>query len=209
MIGLGFQISEDISYAWIGAANAFGDIGAAWGTILARTFASIPSHWMFTGVFGAGLIWFIGRPDVPARRRLGAGLMVTAMLMHGLWDASAAIAGDNVISIFPGIVAFVLISVFIWVYDNSVGNEREWMRELMAPEVRLGVVTPDELEALAGTRTRRKTYLRSQPNRHTTERVLEAETELAHQIARDDGAETEAVRGARAAVMRERATGAR
>jgi protease PrsW len=161
---------------------------------------------MYTGVFGAGLIWFIGRPDVPARRGLGAGLMLTAMLMHGLWDASAAIAGDNVASIVPAAVAFVLISVFIWVYENSVGIEREWMRELMAPEVRLGVVEPDELEALAGTRSRLKNYVRSQRNPRATARVLEAETELAHQIARDGGAETEAVGSARAAVARARAT---
>jgi RsiW-degrading membrane proteinase PrsW (M82 family) len=205
-IGLGFQISENISYAWIGAANAFGDVGAAWQTIIARTLASIPSHWMYTGVFGAGLIWFIGRPDVPARRRLGIGLMLTAMLMHGLWDAGAAIAGDNVISIVPGIVAFVLISAFVWAYQDSVGIEREWMRELMAPEVRLGVVAPDELEALAGTRTRLKNHIRSQRSPRTAQRVLEAETDLAHQIARDGGAETDAVQSARAAVARARAT---
>jgi N-acetylglutamate synthase/N-acetylornithine aminotransferase len=79
----------------------------------------------------------------------------------------------------------------------------------MAPEVKLGAVTPDELEALAGTRARRKKYLRSQPSRRTAERVLEAETDLAHQIARDGGAETEAVQSARGAVMRARAAGAR
>jgi len=203
-IGLGFQISEDISYAWIGAANSFGDIGAAWGTIFARTLASIPSHWMYTGVFGAGLVWFIGRPDVPARRWLGAGLMLTAMLMHGLWDASAAIAGDNVISVVPGIVACLLISLFIWVYENSVGTEREWMRELMTPEVRLGVVEPEELEAVAGDRAKRKNYIRSQPNPRLAAHVIEAETDLAHQIARDGGADTEAVRSARAAVARAR-----
>lgn len=49
---------------------------------------------------------------------------LTAMLMHGLPDASAAIAGD-------------------------------------------GVVTPDELEALAVTRTRLKNCVRAQPNRRT------------------------------------------
>jgi hypothetical protein len=49
------------------------------------------------------------------------------MLMHGLWDASAAMAGDKVISIVPGIVASVLIGVFVWVYDNSESIEREWM----------------------------------------------------------------------------------
>jgi protease PrsW len=205
-IGLGFQISEDISYAWIGAANSFGDIGAAWQTIIARTLASVPSHWMYTAIFGAGLIWFIGRPDVPARKALGAGLMLTAMVMHGLWDASAAIAGDNVFSIVPGIVALVLISVFVWVYENSEGIEREWMRELMAPEVDLGVVTRDELEALAGTRSTLKTYVRSQPSRHTAKRVLDAETDLAHQIARDHGAETVAVHRARVTVAQARVT---
>lgn len=203
-IGLGFQISEDISYAWIGAANAFGDVHATWTTIVVRSLASIPSHWMYTSVFGAGLIWFIGCPQVPARKRLGLGLMATAMLMHGLWDASSAIAGDNVISILPAIVAFVLISTFVWVYRNSVGIEREWMRELMAPEVRLGVVTPDELDALAGTRTMLKDYVRSQRDSRTAERVLKAETGLAHQIARDGGAETDAVRSARGAVQQAR-----
>ena len=204
-VGLGFQISENISYAWIGAANSFGDLGATWSTIIARTFASIPSHWMYTGIFGAGLIWFIGRPEVPARKGLGVGLMLSAMVMHGLWDASAAIAGDNAISIVPGIVAFALIGVFVWVYDNSASIEREWMRELMAPEVELGVVTPDELEALAGSRSTLKTYVRSQPSRRTARRVLEAETDLAHQIARDGAAETAAVQQARAAVAQARA----
>ena len=204
-VGLGFQISENISYAWIGAANSFGDLGAAWSTIIARTLASIPSHWMYTGIFGAGLIWFIGRPEVPARKGLGAGLMLSAMVMHGLWDASAAIAGDNVISIVPGIVAFTLIGVFVWVYDTSASIEREWMRELMAPEVKLGVVTPDELDALAGSRSTLKTYVRSQPSRRTARRVLEAETDLAHQIARDRAAETAAVKQTRAAVAQARA----
>ena len=204
-VGLGFQISEDISYAFIGAANGFGDVGAAWQTIVVRTLASIPSHWMYSGVFGAGLIWFIGRPDVPARKGLGAGLMVTAMLMHGLWDASAAIGGDSVLgSLVPLIVAAGIITVFVWVYRNTVPIEREWMRELMAPEVELGVVTPAELDALAGSRSTLRSYIRSQPSRRTAKHVLEAETDLAQQLARDGGADTAAVQRARAAVARAR-----
>ena len=206
LVGLGFQISEDISYAFIGAANAFGDLGAAWETIIARTLASIPSHWMFSGIFGAGLVWFIGRPEVPARKGLGLGLMLTAMLMHGLWDASAAIGGGNASGwIVPATVACVLISVFVWVYQITVPVEREWMRELMAPEVQLGVVTLAELDALAGSRSTLKSYLRTQPNRHRAKRLLEAERELARQIARDSGAETAAVHRARAAVAEARA----
>jgi RsiW-degrading membrane proteinase PrsW (M82 family) len=198
-VGLGFQISEDISYAFIGAADAFGDVGAAWTTIVVRILASIPSHWMYSGVFGAGLIWFIGRPDVPARKGLGLGLMLTAMLMHGLWDASGAIG-----PLVPPLVAAGIISVFVWVYRTTVPIEREWMRELMAPEVELGVITPAELDALAGSRSTLRGYVRSQPSRRTAEHVLEAGTDLAQQLARDDGADTAAVQGARAAVARAR-----
>jgi protease PrsW len=206
-VGLGFQISEDISYAFIGAANAFGDVGAAWETIVVRTLASIPSHWMYSGVFGAGLIWFVGRPDVPARKGLGAGLMLTAMLMHGLWNASAAIAGGSALGwIVPTSVAAVLIAVFVWVYESTVPIEREWMRDLMAPEVDRGVVTPRELDALAGSRSVLRSYLRTQPRRRTAKLVLEAETDLARQIARDGGAETAAVQRARAAVARAHGT---
>jgi RsiW-degrading membrane proteinase PrsW (M82 family) len=205
LVGLGFQISEDISYAFIGAANSFGDLGAAWATIAARTFSSIASHWMYSGVFGAGLIWFIGRPDVPARRGLGAGLMLTAMLMHGLWDASPAIGGDSAFGwIVPAAVAGGLIALFAWVYRNTVAIEREWMRELMAPEVELGVVTPAELDALTGSRSALRRYIRRQPSPRAAEHVLHAETTLAQQIARDGGAETAGVRRSRQAVVRAR-----
>jgi RsiW-degrading membrane proteinase PrsW (M82 family) len=206
-VGLGFQISEDISYAWIGAANAFGDVHASWATIVVRTLASIPSHWMFTAIFGAGLIWFIGRPDVPARKGVGAGLMLTAVLMHGLWNASGAIGSSSVVGwIVPLGVAATLISTFVWIYENTQPIEREWMRELMAPEVEGGVITPAELEALAGTRSTYRSYIRAHPRPRTAARVLEAETDLAHQIARDGGAETAAVEAARAAVAQARGT---
>jgi protease PrsW len=206
-VGLGFQISEDISYAWIGAANSFNDVGAAWSTIIVRTLASIPSHWMYTAIFGAGLVWFVGRPDVPARRGLGAALMLTAMLMHGVWDASGAIAGNSVFGwIVPLTVATVLVIVFVWIYKTTQPIEREWMRELMAPEVALGVVSPDELNALAGTRSTLKKFINAQPDPRTAKRVLAAESELAHQIARDAGAETPAVQRARAAVLGARGT---
>jgi len=204
-VGLGFQISEDISYAFIGAADAFGDVGAAWSTILVRTLTSIPSHWMYTAVFGAGLVWFIGRPDVPARRGLGTVLMLTAMLMHGLWDASEAITGNSSLGwTLPIVIGALLISVFIWVYDQTVPVERTWMRELLEPEVKLGLVTPAEVDALAGTRSELKSYVRSQPSRHTAEHVLDAENELAHQIARDGGADTQGVEQARRAVAKAR-----
>ena len=128
-------------------------------TILIRTLSSIPSHWMFRAIFDAGLIWFIGRPDVPASKGVGPGLMLTAVLMHGLWNASGAIASDSVFGwIVPLGIAATLISTFVWIYRNTQPIERKWMRELMAPEVVGGVVTPAELEALAGPRSTYRSY---------------------------------------------------
>jgi hypothetical protein len=71
-------------------------------------------------------------------------------------------------------------------------------------EVDLGVVSADELDALAGSRGALKTYLSRQPRRRTAKRVLEAETRLARQIARGGGADTAEVQQARAAVAQAR-----
>ena len=132
--------------------------------------------------------------------------MLTAMFMHGLWDASSAIGGDSVSAwLVPTTVALVLIGVFVWIYETTVPVEREWMRALIAPEVKLGVVTPAELDAVAGSRSTLKSYLRAQPSRRRARHVLRAERKLAHQIARDGGAETAGVQQARAAVIDTRA----
>ena len=78
------------------------------------------------------------------------------------------------------------------------------MRELMAPEVQLAVVTPAELDALAGSRSTLRNYIRSQPSRSKAKHVLEAETALAQQLARDGRGDTAAVQRARAAVAQAR-----
>ena len=89
--------------------------------------------------------------------------MLTAMLMHGIWDASAALAGMSVFGwIVPTAVASVLIAVFVWIYPNTEPIERHWMRELMAPEVELGVVTSAELDAISDTRSNLRRYISEQ-----------------------------------------------
>jgi len=74
----------------------------------------------------------------------------------------------------------------------------------VAPEVELGVVTRAELDALAGTRSSLRSYVSAQRSPHTAQNVLEAETRLARQLARDGGNETAAVDQARAAVAQAR-----
>jgi protease PrsW len=208
-IGLGFQVVEDVLYAVNSAASAFGanQLSNGGKTIGLRVLTAIPSHWMYSAIFGAGLVWFIGRPNFPPRRLLGLGLMFVAMLFHGLWDG---IAGWDSISTplaiaSPFIIGLALIWVFVAVYKLSVGAERNWMHELMEPEVQLGVITEDELAALAGTRKQRKVYIKSAKghrDHRTAKHVIEAGTDLGLQLARDAGQDTPAVNHLRDEVTR-------
>jgi RsiW-degrading membrane proteinase PrsW (M82 family) len=208
-LGLGFQIVEDISYASLSAASDFGEPGATADTLLVRTLSSVSSHWMFSAIFCAGVIWFVGRPDAPARRGLGLGLMATAMLLHGTWDAIAPIAGGSALGyVLPIGVTAVGVAVVVWIYRTTVPIERTWMREIMAPEVEIGIIDKAELDALAGGRRTRNAYVRAAAGERSARHVLTAASDLAHQLARDGGAATPAVDRARNEVTRLRAVNA-
>ena len=76
-VGLGFQILEDIFYAQNSAFAQFGahQSEAVLGTFVLRAVTGIPSHALYTALFGAGLIYLIGTPAQPRRvgARAGAG----------------------------------------------------------------------------------------------------------------------------------------
>jgi RsiW-degrading membrane proteinase PrsW (M82 family) len=210
-LGLGFQVFEDVIY---GITSAYGDFGvdavaSTYTTNLTRVVFGITSHWMYSAIFCAGLIYLIGRPDEPRRIGRGLLLMLSAMALHGLWDASVGLAGISplLLPLAYIFVPVVLIVLFVWIYKSSVVTERRWMRQLMEPEVALGVVTPADVEALAGSRKQRKAYLAAHEgyqNRGQAKHVLHAAADLAEQITRDGGAETDAVRFARSEVLRVR-----
>lgn len=87
-LGLGFQVFEDIIY---GVNSAFGNFGvdsvaSTYTTSVIRVVVGLTSHWTYSAIFCAGLIYLIGRPDEPRRVGRGLFLMVAAMALHGLWD---------------------------------------------------------------------------------------------------------------------------
>jgi L-2-hydroxyglutarate oxidase LhgO len=100
-----------------------------------------------------------------------------------------------------------LIALFVWIYKSSVVTECRWMRELMEPEVALGVLTQADVDALAGSRKERKAYVKAHKGHAShvhAKHVLHAAGDLAQQIAKDGGVETERVQFARAEVARVR-----
>ena len=211
-IGLGFQIMEDISYAMTSAGTQFGanQIGASIGTIVVRMVSGVAAHILYSAIFCAGLVYLIGRPAEP--RKVGRGLLLIAipMLLHGTWDSLGAIAGPNglkLIGLLIGVIV-VALAIFVQVYKSTVQRERDFVRDVMAPEQARNVITRPELGAIAGNRKDRKAYRKAARQRHERKRaryVLNAAYALGDELAAARGADTDRVRFARAEVARIRA----
>ncbi len=215
-IGLGFQIVEDVTYGVSSAASAFGanQIVNGGRTILVRTVTGIPSHWMFSAIFCAGVIWLIGRPDSPRRPGLGIALILLAMLFHGLWDGLSGFGSINSTlgTVLPFVLTVLIIAAFVLVYKATVKTERNWMREILQPEVSLGLLTDAEVGALAGSRKQRRTYVKAAHgyrDRRAARHILEAGSDLGLQLAKDRGMDTAAVVQARNELSRIRPTASR
>jgi protease PrsW len=89
-----------------------------------------------------------------------------------------------------------------------VTREQDFVRDVMAPEQARNVITPIELDAMAGNRKARKAYRKAGRKRHERRRaryVLNAAYALAEELATARGADTDRVRFARAEVARIRA----
>jgi len=215
-IGLGFQIVEDIVYAMTSAGSQFGanQIGASIGTIILRMVSGVAAHILYSAIFCAGLIYLLGRPAEP--RRIGRGLLLVTIpiLLHGIWDSLAAIAGPSALALVGLLIAVIVIALVIAVrvYELTVTRERDFMRSVMTPEEARNAITAAELDAMAGDRKARKAYRKSyrkaggSRSEHKRARfVLNAAYDLADELAAARGADTGRVRFARAEVARIRA----
>ena len=139
-------------------------------------------------------------------------MMSTAIVLHAVWDDLGGLLGSHQSLLPLALLTMVLISiaaVFV-VFHITVAAERDYMRDVMAPEVDRGVLTDAELHALCGDRKDRKAYRRAGRRRHERKQaklVLGASSDLANAIAHDRGADTPKVEFTRSEVQRLRNRG--
>ncbi|WP_045746653.1 PrsW family intramembrane metalloprotease [Actinoplanes rectilineatus] len=211
--GLGFEIIEDISYALNAAPAEFGSdqMNASLHTVGLRLLTGFSSHILYSAIVGAGVVYLVG--TVAQRRRAGLGIVLvfTSMVLHGTWDANAGLGNGNglVVIVLMAVEIIVAFVVVIRVFNYTVRPEREAMRAVMTPEADSGVITTEELDALAGDRKQRRAYRRAardRADRRVRHHRLEAAHDLAGQLAASAGADTARVRFARAELERLRAT---
>ncbi len=209
-VGLGFQILEDLLYAQNEAFAQFGahQADAVLHVFVLRAVTGIPSHALYTALFGAGLVYVLGTPAQPRRRGRGMALMAAAVVLHGVWDSAAAIGGATY-SVLILLATLISCLLALRVAVRWAGRrERHFMRDIMAPEVDAGTITGAELDALTGHRKQQRAAVRTRGDGVTRRRekhVLRAARDLAADLAAAGGADTPEVAHAREEIARLRA----
>lgn len=210
-LGLGFMVVENMIYGFRGGTSGFDldNLQGAINSTFMRLGVGFFSHWVYSGIFCAGLVWFLGRPEEPARRGRGLLLMAIALLGHGVSDAASGLhATSFALIVLPYIGVPILLAVtYRWIYMHSVLTERAWAASILTPEIPTGVVTRAEVDAFVGTRRSRKAYLRSAigpRGRRGAEHVMDAIHDLLLELCRSRGETTPGVTRARNEVQRVR-----
>ena len=210
LMGLGFQITEDVSYALNSSGGHFGvdPVGSAIGTIWLRMVTGVAGHFLYTAIFCTGLIYVLGRPAEPRRVRRGTGLdgdRPTAARDMG-WrvghrrrqrDARASSVGGRNRDRTDHLCARV--------FSLTVARERDLMRTLMAPEVARERDHPSRTRRHRRGSQDPKDYRKAATtprDRRTAGYILDAVDDLAAELARSRGTETDEVRFARAEIDR-------
>jgi RsiW-degrading membrane proteinase PrsW (M82 family) len=212
-VGLGFQIFEDVLYAINQSVQGFGgnQFGSVIQIVLMRGLAGFFSHALFSAIYGTALVHLVGTSTTRRRVPLGIGMILLAMVVHGVWDAASALAGAAglnpfVLMLILGLIELVII---IAIGRRVAGGERSWMHELLAPEVTRGTLTAAELAAVSGSRKDRRHFVKTAKgyrDSKTPGHVLDAAGDLAEAIATSGGQPTKDVAFARAEVVRVRGT---
>ncbi|SHN44691.1 PrsW family intramembrane metalloprotease [Cryptosporangium aurantiacum] len=210
-IGLGFQVFEDVLYAYNNALASFGagQVGSTLFVFAVRSFTGLTSHALFSAIFCAGVMWILGR--TPGERNVVRGLLAClfAMGMHFAWDDVAGISGGNTALEFviPYVILMPLaVAGLFYVRRLAARTEQAWTRDLLGPEVEAGVVDPELLTAVSGRRKDRKHYREQLHSRAKARHLIEATGDLAHAIADARGTDTPRVEHARAELVRLRST---
>ncbi|GAB2607346.1 hypothetical protein Aab01nite_02780 [Paractinoplanes abujensis] len=212
-IGLGFQVSEDILYAYNNATATFGvgQVESSLYILALRGFVGITSHALFSAVFCAGVMWILGR--APGERHVGRGLAacLAAMVLHFAWDDAGGLFAwnDFLLLAAPYLLLMPLAIVVLLVVRRLASRtERMWMRELLAPEVEAGVVDNELLAAVSGLHKDRRHFRKLVRNRRRADLLIESAGDLAQEIAAAGGAETPRVAHARRELLRLRGAAA-
>jgi RsiW-degrading membrane proteinase PrsW (M82 family) len=167
MVGLGFQIVENMVYSTNAAMSAVNDdqISPVLGTLLTRGFlCGLWSHSVYSAIAGFGVAQFMFRRHETLAMRTGWFLLYfgLAWSLHAIWNSPLLSPIQSVGGLFGPILYIVakglpVLLVGIWIWRMALASQSNYL-ELVArhfvPEPAL--VDPQERASLSGLGSRRE-----------------------------------------------------
>jgi RsiW-degrading membrane proteinase PrsW (M82 family) len=221
MVGLGYQVMENIAYAAIAVQDAgAGDrLEPVLSTFLVRGVLAGPwSHTVFTALAGAGVGYAIVRVDRSRAARGGVAALCLggAWLCHFAWNSPLLAGGFGLGT--PGRIAALLIkgvpvlALALVLAHLARRREAGYYAAALSTLADPRIVTPAELRAIAGVggraAQRRAAYARAgAAGDRAIRRLQDAQARLAVELSRgpaDDGGLTPAAAGRAREVLRAR-----
>jgi RsiW-degrading membrane proteinase PrsW (M82 family) len=221
MVGLGYQVMENVSYAAsaVQTAGAGDRIEPVFGTFIVRGLLAGPwSHTVFTALAGAGVGYAVVRVDRSPAARVGfAGLCLGgAWLCHFGWNSPLLADGFGLGT--PGQIAALLVkggpvlAFALMLVHLARRREADYYATVLSTVADPRIVTPAELRAscsLGGwAALRRAAYARAgTAGDRATRHLQEAQARLAVELSRgpaDDGGLTPAAAARACDVLRAR-----
>jgi hypothetical protein len=203
LVGLGFQVVEDILFAVNAVAVQAGSdrLGPVVVTFLLRGFlGGLWSHTLFTGMAGAGVAYALIQRNRPlvVRAAVLAVLVGAAWGFHFLWNSP--LLADGFGYGVPGVIAVMLLkglpalAVGITLIVAAERREADYYAGMLAGLGDHKVATPEEIQALVSPRRRvaerRRARLRlGWAGSRAVRRLQRAQAQLAVAVSRDPGAE--------------------
>jgi len=163
MIGLGFQVVENVQYFMYAAAEAgAGQLGPVVNTFFVRVvLAGLYSHTLFTGLMGFGIAYLVTQRAAPLGRRvvMAALFAVLAWAAHFVWNSPwldslmARSTGSFVLALVVKGVPFLVFLALLAVFARR--REGQAFARLIATEVGTDVLSEVEFHSLQSGRKRR------------------------------------------------------
>jgi RsiW-degrading membrane proteinase PrsW (M82 family) len=177
MIGLGFQVMENIQYFMV-AAGESGQAGPVVSMYFLRVVLSgLYSHMLFSGLLGFGFAYFVTQRDRTLARRLGifalfAGLSWSA---HFVWNSPwleshmTELGGLAAVALIKGL-PFLILLVMLVIFARR--REGRAFAALIKSEVGSEAVSAEEFQVLRSNRRRRRALRRMKASKGRSARAV-------------------------------------
>ncbi|WP_035736282.1 PrsW family intramembrane metalloprotease [Glycomyces arizonensis] len=160
LVGLGFQVVENLTYAInFAVINPNSDWAGSMTVTFTRILVAGPwSHPLYSGTAGLGIAYLVTQVRRPMRVRVlvAVGLFLLAMAMHALWNLPGVPGLDPRLSL-PLVYGkgLIILGLFLVLYHFAARAEWRWFVTTMSDQPE-AVVTTEDLTTMRSLRSRRK-----------------------------------------------------